>query len=285
MKRIAIIGAESSHAAAYTKFITQATEASELEIVGVWSDEQAAAKKLAEKYGVKIMSRPDECVGNIDGLIVTTRDGSTHYTYAKPYIQSGICMLIDKPITVSEADALSFMAELRKKNVRAIGGSTLKHDPNLAMLKQKSADSTDGLVKAPLMSNSKYGGFFFYAEHLVDIVCELFGRYPKSVSATKNGDQTIVKFNYGTHSCTGIYCENDSRFFAEVYTPQGNFSQTIADCGLEALLFSELAEFQSLLNGAAAKQSYSDLFSPVFIMNAIMRALQSKNEEYIRYSC
>ena len=61
MKRIAILGCENSHADAFLRFIKEKEEFSDVAVVGVYSDDTAAAEALNEKYGVpKYLSR-DSC--------------------------------------------------------------------------------------------------------------------------------------------------------------------------------------------------------------------------------
>jgi hypothetical protein len=47
--------------------------------------------------------------------------------------------------------------------------------------------------------------------------------------------------------------------------------------------YRELSEFHALLQGGEQHVTYSDFIAPVFIMNAIERALQSGKEEPICY--
>ena len=113
MKKIAILGCENSHANNFLKYIRDNSELADIEVVGVYSDEKEPPEKLNAEYGVPIMKDYADAVGKIDGLIITARHGANHYKYAKPYIGSGIPMFIDKPITVSEDEALEFMRERR----------------------------------------------------------------------------------------------------------------------------------------------------------------------------
>ena len=80
-----------------------------IEIIGVYSHDKDASLKLNDMFGVPVMESYDELVGKVDGIIITARHGDNHYKYAKPYMESGIPMFIDKPITVSKEDAISFV--------------------------------------------------------------------------------------------------------------------------------------------------------------------------------
>lgn len=144
MKKVVILGCENSHADSFLKYIQRKEEFSDVEVIGVFSDEKPACEKLREKFGVTIMDRYDEAVGKVDGVIITARHGDNHYKYAKPYIESGVPMFIDKPITVNEDEAIAFMKALEKAHVKITGGSSLRQDAFVKMLKQEAETEHDG---------------------------------------------------------------------------------------------------------------------------------------------
>ena len=286
MKRIAILGCENSHANAFLNFIRDREEFHDVEVVGVYSDETAAAEKLGTGYGVPVMNHYADAVGRIDGLIITARHGDNHYKFAKPYIESGIPMFIDKPITVSEDEAVVFMKELKEHRVRISGGSSLKQDVYVRQLKldgvnEAGGKTLGGYVRAPYQSENKYGGFYFYAQHLVEMVCEIFGRFPLSVTARKNGDGIHVLFHYEDYDCVGLFRDNSYHYYAArmAETSSKGFEIPATD----DWFYREFGEFYGILSGDAQTITYSEFISPVFIMNAIVRSLASGKEECIDY--
>ena len=189
MKKIVILGCENSHADIFLGFIKNDAAFSDVEVSGVYSDDKTAAEKLAEKYGVKVMSAYDEAVGKVDGVIVTARHGNNHYKYAAPYIKTGVPMFIDKPITVNEGEALKLARECKAAGVRLTGGSTCVHDERVQTLKNEHDDNKDGktisgFIRCPINLKNNYGDFFFYSEHLVGIMSTIFGYYPESSTAS-----------------------------------------------------------------------------------------------------
>ena len=282
MKKIAILGCENSHADSFLKFIRTKEEFSDIEVVGVYSDEAAACEKLNKMFGVPVLENYADAVGKIDGLIITARHGDNHYKYAKPYIQSGIPMFIDKPITVKEDEALTFMRELRESGVRISGGSSLKQDVFVAKLREEALAETNGktiggVVRAPYQSENIYGGFYFYSQHLVEMVCEIFGRFPISVTAKKNGGQIHVLFHYENYDCVGVYTDGIYVYYAARMSQKATTGYEIpTDSGW---FYREFKEFYDLLGGAPQGISYEEFISPVFIMNAIERSLASGKEE------
>ncbi len=284
MKRIAILGCENSHANAFLTFIKEKEEFRDVEVVGVYSDESEAAEKLHEQFAVPVMKHYADAVGRIDGLIITARHGDSHYKFALPYISCGIPMFIDKPITISEEQATAFMRELKNHHVRISGGSSLKQDEYVQKLKLEAANEVGGktlggYVRAPYQRENNYGGFYFYAQHLVEMVCEIFGRFPLSVTARPNGDRIHVLFHYESYDCVGLFCNNSYHYYAArmAETTSTGFEIPSTD----AWFYKEFREFYEILSGEAQTIDYDEFISPVMIMNAIMRSLESGKEKPI----
>ena len=286
MKKIAILGCENSHADNFLKFIKEKADFADVEVIGVYSDDRTASEKLNEKFGVAILEDYTDAVGKVDGIVITARHGDNHYKYAKPYIDGGIPMFIDKPITVSESEAVEFMQALKAKGTRISGGSSLKLDPTVELLKQEAKSeeggkTIGGYVRAPYQSQNAYGNFFFYAQHLVEIVCEIFGRFPISVTAKKNDKQIHVLFHYTDFDCVGLFCDGNYLYYASRMATKTTHSLDISlssDC-----FYKEFKEFYGLLEGAKQTISYEEFISPVFIMNAIVRSLESGKEEKLNH--
>lgn len=285
MYKVAILGCENSHANAFIDIVYNKKLVDNVEFVGVFSDELEAMKKLNEKYGVPMMERYDELVGKIDGLIITARHGDNHYKYAKPYIESGIPMFIDKPITITEAEAVEFMNDLKAHNVKITGGSSCVHAEGVTGLKAQ-IDSGEygpvfgGFVRAPIHMENAYGGYFFYAQHLVQIMSAIFGYYPKSVKGYRNGKVYTFIVRYENYDITAEYVDGRAFYAATASLEKavlgGEFPLTNDNS-----YTPEFMEFYGILTGGTQPQSYREFIAPVYVMNAMNRSLESGNEEAV----
>lgn len=287
MKKIVILGCENSHANSFLKFIAEDENYKDVEVIGVYSDEKDAMEKLAKEFNVPCMQAYDEGVGKVDGVIITARHGDNHYKYAKPYLPTGVPMFIDKPVTVGEEDAATLLADLKKYGVRVTGGSSCRYDKTVLRLKEESKNQTKGVtvggfVRCPLNSKMGYGGFYFYSQHLVEIVSEIFGRYPKSVQVFENQEKYNVVFRYENYDVTGLYVEGSWQYYAVRSAMEGDAGGVLSideDC-----FKTEFATFYNLLCGGEQEISYEDFVAPVYVLNAIERAIKSGKEEQISYS-
>ena len=284
MYKVAILGCENSHAAGFLNVIRE-EKIDDIEICGVYSYDSAAAQALHEKFGVPVMENYDSLVGQLDGLIITARHGDNHYKYAKPYLNDGIPMFIDKPITISEEEAAEFKAILEEKKIPACGGSMCVYADHVQKLKEEIAKSEHGKVlggsvRAPLYLDSEYGGFFFYAQHLVQVMCSIFGYFPNSVQLFKNENKVTCVTRYDDYDITGLYVDHDT---SGVYTAGVMFEKALIDqaYGLENCSSREFHSFYNILKGGKQEHSYDEIFAPVPILNAMNRSLISGKEEKV----
>ena len=286
MYKVAILGCENSHADAFLTDVVKNKLVEDVEFVGVYSDETEAAKKLSETFGVPVADSYDAFVGKVDGIIITARHGDNHYKYAKPYLASGIPLFIDKPITCTQADAVDFMAEVKANNVPVSGGSICVLADYVQELKKAVAEKTYGPVyggytRAPISLNETYGGFYFYAQHLVQVAMEIFGFYPKCVQTFRKANTFTCLLRYEEYDVPLCFVEGNYVYHAGISCGKGYIG---ADYDISGELFKrEFMEFYELLEGKPQKQSYEDFFAPVYVMNALVRSWESGKEEPVNY--
>lgn len=286
MKKIAILGCENSHADQFLNFIKNKPEFSDVEVVGIYSDESEPVERLTKRFEVPALANYDSAVGQVDGIIITARHGNNHMKYALPYIESGIPMFIDKPFTINEDEALDFARRLRDANIRVTGGSSLAREEFVCSLAEDVKNRIDGntvggCIRAPLDINSPYGGFYFYAQHLCEMVMKIYGRYPEKVYAVRCENQVTVIFRYEKNDITGLFVNESYVYFASRFAERGCKAERL-DLSKSLCFYNEFKAFYDLLCGEEQAMSYEDFIAPVFVMNAVERSLNSGKEEEVK---
>lgn len=287
MKNIVILGCENSHAQAFLNIMKNNPAYADIRCVGVYSCEAEPPRALHELFGVPVMQSFDEAVGRVDGVIITARDGKNHYPYAKPYLPLGLPMFIDKPIASSEADAAALVREAAQYGCVLSGGSCCKYADLIQTIRAENAADKDGhtvagLVRAPISLTNNYGGCWFYAQHLVEMVSEAFGRYPRAVRAARNGGTITALFRYPDYDVTGVWQDGNYRYYA-ARLADGGETAGLCDIG-QACFDSEFSEYARILRGGSMEMTYRDFAAPVCILAAVERALASGLEESVTYT-
>lgn len=277
MFKIGIIGAENSHAKKFATLFRDEPEFADMKIVAVGGHYPESNQKICEDFGIDyIVDKPEDMIGKVDAVIITARDGIYHAGFGRPFIEAGIPMFMDKPFTVDPMEALELAREAKKRGVPMVGGSTLRCSYDTMMLanevKAKGADVKGGTVSAPIMMDSPYSGFFFYASHLTEASLKIFGYDPKTVTAFRKGNDVTAYVEYDRYAVTNHYNDNCMSYFGQVFSKDGIYSRNI-----EYSLASKVmaTDFANMLRYGVMAESYENLVYPVFYMNAVKKSFET----------
>ena len=177
MYRIGLIGSENSHARAFAKVFSQDADFSDLVVTAVYGNEGREKSEKVQEYfpDAVIVEDPEEMLPLVDAVMITSRDGVFHYPYAKPFLEAGIPMFVDKPFTVDPAEARKLVALAKEKNVPLCGG----------------------------------------ASHLVELCLAVFGWKPEAVTALQAKNGLTAIFHYDGFDAVCSYTPGCYRYFVQ----------------------------------------------------------------------
>lgn len=286
MYRIGIIGSENSHARAFAKVFSRDPAFSDLCVTAVCGDEGRENSERVRAFFPEcvIVDRPEQMLGLVDAVMITSRDGKFHYPYAKSFLEAGLPMFVDKPFTVNGDEAVQLAAEAKKRGIPLCGGSSLKCCPDvLEFARQREALGVGfrtGFVSAPLQINSGYSGFYFYASHLVEMCLAVFGWEPEAVTALRRNECVTAVFHYSDFDAVCSYTAGCSRYFLQL-TGADNV-MLAKEIDLDPAYGLEAAEFARMLRSGTMPCTYGQLMMPVFCMNAIEQSYKTGKTVPIR---
>jgi predicted dehydrogenase len=82
-----------------------------VQVTHVWCDDPADAAKVAKAtYIPNVVERPEDVIGQVDAVIIPTDRGWEHVDRARPFIEAGLPLFIDKPLCDNEKDLRQFIA-------------------------------------------------------------------------------------------------------------------------------------------------------------------------------
>jgi len=178
--RIGIVGAENSHTAAVAKTLNIDKACGRARVVAVWGETRAFAERAAEAGQIpRIVRRPEEMIGEIDGVMLDHRHAKYHMPAVRPFIEAGIPAFVDKPFSFTVAEGWKLLQLAGKKRVPVTSFSTIPEQAGFGkdLLRQVRAAGKITAVetRGPCDLKSKYGGVFFYGIHQVDAILKAFG--------------------------------------------------------------------------------------------------------------
>ncbi|MDR2439551.1 MAG: biopolymer transporter ExbD [Planctomycetaceae bacterium] len=210
--RLGIIGTTTSHVPAFVKILNDpnvpepcngfkvvaAYPGGMPDNAGSWSRVRQYADEL-EKQGITLHNTIESMLPNVDGVLLESVDGRPHLEQAKPVINAGKPLFIDKPMAASLVDVLTIFRLAEEKKVPVFSASSLRFASGFQ--KVRKGESSVGKVIgcdvwSPCSLNDKHPDLFWYGIHGVEILFTLMGTGCESVTRTKTD---------GTELVTGIW--------------------------------------------------------------------------------
>lgn len=292
MFKVAILGTENSHALNFAQLINGLHPMrgyighEDVEIVGAYGYDAKANEEIVLKGKVPYIAKNyDEFVGKVDAVLITARHGDNHFRYAKPYLENGIPLFVDKPITIDEQEAIEMITLAKQNNVLLCGGSVVKDITDTKFLKEFVSNQQlpigkilGGSVCAPISLKNDYGDFFFYSQHLAQIIMEVFSYNIESVSAYQKLDTVTVVCHYPQYDITAHY--GSSQYAVTIYGEKDVMFKKL-DLNTDGYA-REIEGFLDMLRNKKMHQSYEDLIRPVFVLNAIKKSIDTNSEVAVR---
>lgn len=191
MIKLGIIDFDTSHSVEFTKILNHVDAPEEQWVEGArvvmgWPGESAIAPaevireraEILRRYGVKVVDDPKGMIGKVDGVLIEAVDGSVHLERARPFLEAGVPMFVDKPFACSLKDALE-MAELaEEKGIPLFSSSSLRYALEVVEVKEKAEEFGQVLgahAWSPAPTHPRNPGLFHYGIHGVETLYALMG--------------------------------------------------------------------------------------------------------------
>lgn len=101
-----------------------------VELIGVCDAFAAQADKVASELGVKSFHRPEDLLGLVD-LVTIATSTLNHFEVAKLFLQNGIHVNVEKPITATVPQAEELVRLAEKNNLKLAVGHIERFNPSV----------------------------------------------------------------------------------------------------------------------------------------------------------
>jgi predicted dehydrogenase len=127
--------------------------------------------------GVALVDRPEDLLGHVDAVLVESNEGAVHRARATPFLEAGLPVFIDKPLTATREDACALVDLAAQKGVPLISASALRFVPEIsAALTDPTLGRLVGAdVHAPAKLHGANPGLLHYGVHGVEMLYALLG--------------------------------------------------------------------------------------------------------------
>jgi len=203
--RIGIIGLDTSHVTAFTKFINDPAKNNGCKVVagypGGSPDMESSASRvekfteeLRDKYDMEIVDSIEELCQKVDGVLLESVDGRPHLKQAKPVIAAKKPLFIDKPMAGNLADVLEIFRLANENTVPCWSSSSLRYAP--AIVEMKETDTVGQVlgcdVFSPCSLEEHHPDLYWYGVHGVEMLFTVMGTGCETVRRVQTKDCEFV---------------------------------------------------------------------------------------------
>lgn len=107
-----------------------------VEFVGVCDVSKEQAEKVAAELGVKAFIDPKQLLGKVDAVTVAASTDS-HFEICKMFLENGVHVLVEKPITTTVVQGEELCQIAEKKNLKLQVGHVERFNPALIAVREK----------------------------------------------------------------------------------------------------------------------------------------------------
>jgi predicted dehydrogenase len=205
--RIGMIGLDTSHATAFAALLNDPSQKNHVPggrvVVGVKggsADIESSAsrvdgytKQLQDEFGVKIVPTIEELCAQVDVVMIESVDGRPHLAQAKPVIQAGKPLFIDKPVAGSLRDALEIYRLAKAAKVPVFTSSAYRYYDSLQEVKRTDVGSIRAVISCgPAHLEPHHPDLFWYGIHPTEALFALLGAGCETVVRTATADTDVV---------------------------------------------------------------------------------------------
>ena len=252
-------------------------------VTHLWTDDPADAPKVAAASLIPhVVVRPEDVIGHVDAVIIATDDGTDHVRRARPFIEAGLPVFIDKPLSTQLSDLRQF-AEWHRDHKIILSTSGMRYAPEMRLTEAQLAH----LGELRWITSFTCKTWERYGIHALEAIEPLIGPGFLSVQAQSDagGDVMHLTHSSGVRVTLGALHDAYGSFGAvHLYGTKGDLALKLSDTynafrlqllafiemlrtGVRPLLFEETVELMAvLIAGIRSRETHG---APVLIADIL----------------
>lgn len=185
----------------------------DVSITHIWTQEYSISKNLSKAINnPMIVDHYLDMIGEVDAVIIARDDYEQHMTMAKPFLEAGIKVLIDKPLTLCLDELLAFKPYLYQAQLMSVAGLRFAKELDEIRGQISQLGELKYIQTAIVMDWEKYG------IHIIDAVLGMINEVPQSIEyAQSTAGLYVITFRSGLVWTVNMLGQAAKTFSIEVW--------------------------------------------------------------------
>ena len=284
--KIGIVGAENGHTVGFAKVLNVDRSIRGARVTQVWGETRALARKAAAASAIpQIAKTPGELIGKVDGAVVDHRHCGLHLPAARPLLEAGIPLFIDKPFCYRVTEGRRFLARAAELHVPVCSFSAMhKHESFRAIQREmRRLGRIHTVVTTGACDiKSKWGGIYFYGIHQVDMALRLLGYLPRTAQVIRGKGQNhaaMLGFDNGVVAVMNLIGAGSAQFHVSVIGEKGRLDRPITYD--QSPYLRAVQAFTTMFKTGTSPETTQSMLVPVAVLEALEKSLASGKREKI----
>ena len=241
-------------------------------VTHIWTDDPADAPKVAAASLIEnVVGKPEDVIGLVDAVVIATDDGSDHVRRARPFIEAGLPVFIDKPLATTVADLLQFVQWHRAGKVM-LSTSGMRYAPEMRLSDEQQVRLGDlrWITSFTCKTWERYG------IHALEAVAPVIGPGFLTVQAHADGGGDVMHLTHrsGVRLTIGALHDAHGSFGAvHLYGTQGDLALKLSDT--YSAFRAQLVAFIDLLHTGTRPLPFDET---VELMAVIIAGIRSREQ-------
>jgi predicted dehydrogenase len=188
-------------------------------VTHIFTQDRKLSETIAFSAGIEnIAGSPEEMIAAVDAVILARDDAEQHREMAKPFIDAGIPLFIDKPLCSNQEDLLYFSEEVAK-------GKFIMSCSSMRYASECMAAKTElsALGKIELITAVGKKDWIKYGVHMLEAIFSIMDD-PKPLSVVntgkENGAVVTINFENGLQAVINLFMEISGTFQLSLFGQQ-----------------------------------------------------------------
>ncbi|GAA0612251.1 MULTISPECIES: Gfo/Idh/MocA family oxidoreductase [Thalassospira] len=190
-----------------------------------WTQDHSLTQKLCAACNIeRAVKAPEEMLGQIDALIIARDDWQTHAKFAMPFLEAGIPVFIDKPLSLDISELEAFQPYLKAGLLMSTSG--LRYAIEL----EEYTQNKDKIGDIRFVSATVVNDLDKYGIHILDALSGLGFSKPRFISRADTGYESY-DIRYDNDVALRLDCLGKvaKTFRINIYGENGNLHLELAN--------------------------------------------------------
>ena len=190
MRKIGLVDFDTSHVVQFTKRLNHLDIDEEqwvdggTVVMGYPGESRVSPERIPgftaelKEMGVQIVDKPVDMIGHVDAVFIESNEGNLHLDHAKPFLEAGLPLFIDKPFAATTAQARAIADAAAGHGTPIFSASSLRYTETVMEAQASLAEDGGALgayVHSPGSEHYANPGLLNYGIHGVEVLYTLMG--------------------------------------------------------------------------------------------------------------